>query len=294
MDGYEALLAERELFHGPGGASSWVDQSRAGDVDRDLPGRLLVAYGHTYDPDGDEKEEERTVGMVGGTWVSWRWLNGLANGGWLRGEAMDMMMRVLHGEVGGTFHGSGIQPSECSPGRVFLCACYVYSSATPVRVLLHHSTKAGRRDKFLEDYDLVVMPVNIDKVHWILAVIDIKERCIRTCDSLGVRRFGVVQKIRGFVLGLYTECGKTEQDFKRDIWRHVPHSVPQQANGDDCGVFTLMFAAAFAKGTDGRGAYPGLQFAASEVPTIRAWMLQTIFAQMAECGSVADISLAGF
>ena len=114
------------------------------------------------------------------------------------------------------------------------------------------------------DCDLVCVPVH-QEVHWVLAVIDIKQREVRYYDSLGgkdrtclVRHFAhtlpVVVSAFCFDLEHATQANllryvadeaKGKQDKTLDVsdWKQLaPSDIPEQKNGCDCGVFMVKFA----------------------------------------------------
>jgi sentrin-specific protease 1 len=98
--------------------------------------------------------------------------------------------------------------------------------------------------------DLVLVPINVDQ-HWALVCIDVRARVITYLDSFVGLRGGhekgeaVLQNMIAF---LADAGGLTVSHMSR--WRSVTvgHDVPQQENGDDCGVFTSVFGRCIARG----------------------------------------------
>ena len=112
------------------------------------------------------------------------------------------------------------------------------------------------------DCDLVCIPVH-QQVHWVLAVIDIKQREVRYYDSLGgkdrsclVREAwrGSWASIPGLTLRRAPQAnllryaadeakGKLDKTLDISEWKQLaPDDIPEQKNGCDCGVFMVKFA----------------------------------------------------
>jgi sentrin-specific protease 1 len=89
----------------------------------------------------------------------------------------------------------------------------------------------------------VYFPVNISNTHWTLLVIYVQQKRIHYYDSMSGsgRRY-----LEGALRWLVDEAlyKKSIRDYDVSDWTLVdrePH-VPQQINGFDCGVFTIMCA----------------------------------------------------
>ena len=79
--------------------------------------------------------------------------------------------------------------------------------------------------------DKLIVPVNVSNSHWCLAVAHVRERRLQYYDSMVLQ--GEAKKYNG--------------DAGVDVanWEVVPGGemlTPQQANCDDCGVFTCIYA----------------------------------------------------
>ncbi|EEA04833.1 Ulp1 protease family, C-terminal catalytic domain-containing protein [Cryptosporidium muris RN66] len=108
-----------------------------------------------------------------------------------------------------------------------------------------------RREIDLFDYDIIILPINVNKVHWTLGLVNLKDHYIQYFDSLGgsdqanscYKKISInfCENISKYIIDEYS-------DKKKEVYPHklifLPYEgrVPQQNNGSDCGVFTCMFA----------------------------------------------------
>eukprot|EP00891_Asterochloris_glomerata_P005549 jgi/Astpho2/5549/e_gw1.00079.275.1_t len=98
-------------------------------------------------------------------------------------------------------------------------------------------TFPGEFDSILE-LDRIIIPVHLG-IHWVCAVISLQDSQIWWYDSLGVS--GVhAEALKQYVHDEYED--KLQRDVDTSDWEVIVPDVPQQLNGHDCGVFTLMFA----------------------------------------------------
>ncbi len=143
------------------------------------------------------------------------------------------------------------------PLNVLIMPTDVYTTLVQV-----HNMSSEYVDRFLTrrlknflDLDKIIFPVNLHDDHWICVEIKPKERTIETLDSLMEVNHDVYQNMLKVVERAYMlrNEGKlstrSTKVFKQDEWRHtIPTAIPVQNNGADCGIFTLMFIEALAKG----------------------------------------------
>lgn len=90
--------------------------------------------------------------------------------------------------------------------------------------------------------DRVYCPVNINNTHWTMLVMFIQQKKIQYFDSLGGP--GDIY-LKGALRYLGDEAEKLRlKEFKKEDWQLVSsqQGTPQQENGFDCGVFSIMFA----------------------------------------------------
>ena len=89
----------------------------------------------------------------------------------------------------------------------------------------------------------IFCPININNSHWTLLVMYIKLKKIVYYDSMG--RSSCSKYLNGALRYLGDEADRLGRGFLPDEWELVPtdlNNTPQQQNGYDCGVFTIMFA----------------------------------------------------
>lgn len=91
--------------------------------------------------------------------------------------------------------------------------------------------------------DKIFFPINIHNTHWTLAVAFVQQRVIRYYDSMG----GAGKHYTSALVNFFVDEAKSRKgiDMKESEWTAGPSErseTPQQNNGVDCGVFTILFA----------------------------------------------------
>ena len=111
----------------------------------------------------------------------------------------------------------------------------------------------GRRAKSLKSKSilsqgLLFVPVNQNKSHWYLGVVDLRSRNIYSLDSKAYEHPEFVGQILVVLKNLWT-IEKKEEPFPV-FMSGVPTSrtVPIQGNDADCGIFVMLYAEALASG----------------------------------------------
>ena len=140
----------------------------------------------------------------------------------------------------------------------------------------------------LQTYKLFVMPCNLDNNHWALGVIDLTGETIKTYDSLGPGMSPKINPILGALVCFLHETAGLP--FDQSQWKQSFPEVPKQGNAYDCGVFTLLYAAAVVRSfTSGKD--DGWDFDQNLIPDARAWMTKKIYMETLANGSSAHTSL---
>lgn len=89
-------------------------------------------------------------------------------------------------------------------------------------------------------YDIMLIPINVQNIHWSLGVINFKEKTVSHLDSMG--RSDMLSVCDNLLRWVRDEAqDKGVKGFDPEAWRTVEIKVPQQNNSDDCGVFTCKF-----------------------------------------------------
>ncbi|KAJ8906249.1 hypothetical protein NDN08_002742 [Rhodosorus marinus] len=92
--------------------------------------------------------------------------------------------------------------------------------------------------------DVLVIPINHENFHWACAVIDLRKKQLAYFDSLGGKNTTVLGNLLQWLRDESIDKKKVALDVEGEGWEQVfpGSSVPQQTNGDDCGVFACKFA----------------------------------------------------
>ncbi|KAJ1390833.1 hypothetical protein B484DRAFT_340891, partial [Ochromonadaceae sp. CCMP2298] len=96
-------------------------------------------------------------------------------------------------------------------------------------------------------FQYVYIPININMIHWTLAVVFVQEQRIHYYDSMSQSNLGsgkvYLRAILQWVADTYESDPHTKGLLDLTPWRLVlDEPVPQQVGGWDCGVFTIMCA----------------------------------------------------
>lgn len=96
----------------------------------------------------------------------------------------------------------------------------------------------------LFEHDIVLYPIHVDDNHWVLGVINFKRKQFEIYDSLAsspIRSSTLLKNLRQY---LEHEAQDKGVNLNLSQWKiHNPgQKAPQQDNGVDCGVFTLINA----------------------------------------------------
>ncbi|XP_078571968.1 uncharacterized protein LOC144859306 isoform X1 [Branchiostoma floridae x Branchiostoma japonicum] len=88
--------------------------------------------------------------------------------------------------------------------------------------------------------DLVLVPVHLG-MHWCMAVLDMRNKCIKYYDSMGGRNDKGINALRDYLQAEHKDKKGSNLDLSG--WTsQYPENIPQQMNGSDCGMFACKFA----------------------------------------------------
>jgi sentrin-specific protease 1 len=128
--------------------------------------------------------------------------------------------------------------------------------------------------------DKMIIPINIAKKHWYLAVINFREKLTEVYDSMSSERQEVHDHLRKWLRDEYRERHKAELDLGEwKIKLNSRRSVPQQKNGYDCGVFMCLYAAYSSIDSP-------FNFTQSDILSVREYMVKIIYRAGKETGKV--------
>jgi len=121
----------------------------------------------------------------------------------------------------------------------------------------------------LDDVDLIFAPVNIDNAHWVVVIINVRDRQFQYYDSLlGADRASVVVLLQRWLKDeVSSRLGvDVAEQWAVDEWMVIIESAwPQQTDGGCCGVFVLAAADCCATGAP-------VSFTQADIPVIRRRM----------------------
>lgn len=155
----------------------------------------------------------------------------LADGRWLNDVIIEVFLKTLDNE------------------KVYAFNSYFYTTLeergyTGVKKWL----KRAKRD--ISKLDLIICPINVHGTHWVLGVINIKERKIIYMDSLANSKNSfskrALEHLKEYIQGESEKQGFPQIGKDYELIHDV--NCPQQRNGFDCGVFTLLNAKKMAEG----------------------------------------------
>jgi ubiquitin C-terminal hydrolase len=95
----------------------------------------------------------------------------------------------------------------------------------------------------------IFVPINIDNMHWTLAVIDMEKKRIQYYDSYGSTDRAMLEGLLMYLMDEYkAKNGGQVMDVSE--WKLVPctSDTPRQDNGYDCGLFILSYMHAISQG----------------------------------------------
>ena len=88
----------------------------------------------------------------------------------------------------------------------------------------------------------IFCPINVDNMHWTLAVIYMEEKRIQYYDSMGGNDQAMLKGLLEYVRDEYkVKNGGAEMDVSEWELVSCKANTPRQRNGFDCGVFTCLF-----------------------------------------------------
>lgn len=132
----------------------------------------------------------------------------------------------------------------------------------------HSGLKRWTRKVDIFTYDIIPVPVHVGRVHWCMAIIDLKNKAIRYYDSMGTPNNPVLNALEQYLRDESLDKRKKPFDTS-DFQKQNMHECPRQMNGSDCGVFSCMFAEHEARGRE-------IGFCQQHMPYFRQKMIYEI------------------
>ena len=126
-------------------------------------------------------------------------------------------------------------------------------------------------DKKVDIFDkqFMFIPCHMNQAHWTLCLVDFFQKKVVYYDSMGAKRFDVVETIKNYLKEEHLDKKKFKIDLSE--WESVCMGVdsPQQTNGSDCGVFMCTTAEFISRNYK-------LNFCQAEIPLLRKTMVVEI------------------
>jgi len=88
----------------------------------------------------------------------------------------------------------------------------------------------------------IFMPVNIDNTHWVMVVVHMRQREIHYGDSMSGEGKWHMEAIRRWLVDEANAKNNTNIEYNTSDWKLIERCVPQQNNGVDCGMFSIICA----------------------------------------------------
>ncbi|KAL4538732.1 hypothetical protein Ndes2526B_g02984 [Nannochloris sp. 'desiccata'] len=101
---------------------------------------------------------------------------------------------------------------------------------------------AGQPFTSILDCDRIIIPGNQGNMHWVCAVIDIKNHKFIMYDSLGGNDHACLENLARYLVDEYKNKRQEDREDIMDWPREFPKDIPMQKNCVDCGMFTILFA----------------------------------------------------
>ena len=96
------------------------------------------------------------------------------------------------------------------------------------------------------DYGRLILPVNIDNIHWVLAAVDVQHKRFVYLDSMRGSSRDVLQRVRQWFVDEVTDKYGDDEVRRLGIatWDTIdnPPYVPLQKDGESCGIFAVILA----------------------------------------------------
>jgi sentrin-specific protease 1 len=153
--------------------------------------------------------------------------------GWLNDEIINDSMNIL--------------VSNNSSKNVICLSTFFYSSLAHDNTFKYLNVIKWNYNTDIFSFDKILLPINIDNMHWVLVVVFIKSSTIIYYDSLLSN-----SKTANLILVNILKWLKIEGEIRNrnsNLWTTtINDSIPKQENTYDCGLYIIKFAEYIIKG----------------------------------------------
>uniref|UniRef100_A0A1A8IF27 SUMO1/sentrin/SMT3 specific peptidase 2 n=1 Tax=Nothobranchius kuhntae TaxID=321403 RepID=A0A1A8IF27_NOTKU len=195
--------------------------------------------------------------------ITQRDLATLQEGGWLNDEVINFYLSLI---------------MERSSGKAGQLKVYSFSTFFFPKLRGggqpggHTAVKRWTKAVDIFVFDLILVPLHLG-VHWAMAIIDFKSKTVKSFDSMGQRHDDICRLLLLYLKEEHrVKKGKELDSTKWTVGSLKAGEIPQQRNGNDCGVFACKYADYIAK------ARP-LTFKQCHMPLFRKVMMWEILNQ---------------
>ena len=236
--------------------------------------QIVSSYWDNYNAPLNEPTD--TVGEIGTNKVSRRSLQTLTNGQWLNDEIINFVLARAVAD-----HNAKQPRRKCAVFSSFFVATLLQEDHVnpDIRGEVNYDRVEGWATNIAPDGDLfkldkLFIPVNLNKNHWVLVVVDFQASTISCHDSLGERQEKLVQDIHFYLLLQEAKVHGYHRPHRR--WLTISKApTPIQNNGHDCGIFCCLVA--FHTLIEGR---PLIELGQDFVDYARTWFAYFILSSM--------------
>ncbi|GMH44392.1 hypothetical protein BSKO_12344 [Bryopsis sp. KO-2023] len=186
-------------------------------------------------------------------------LQSLRGQSWVNDEVVNFYLRLVQGRA-----------SDAST-KFHMMSSYFYTQLTIGRYNYGNVRRWTKRDPALKK-DVILMPINLNKTHWILVVVRLRMGVIELYDSLGgyESSWEVFKNVQQW---LRDEQSDKQIELNIKKWKQKKMPVPLQGDGSSCGVFTCVFAERVAAGET-----PEFDFSQDDIQELRLGIAADILA----------------
>lgn len=184
----------------------------------------------------DLQNSGQILNKVNGIELTGNSLRRLKPGAWLNDEIINMYLTLL--ERRSNDLGNKVP-------KVKVMNTFLYSKLTSKGYDFSKVRRWNRKYNLLS-YDVLLIPINSDNLHWSLGVLNLRQKKVMHLDSMGSG--GATKTTENLLQWLEDNAKLKNVKFDRSKWTFTQVFVPQQTNSDDCGVFTCKFADVMCRG----------------------------------------------
>lgn len=149
---------------------------------------------------------------------------------WLNDQIINFYLNLL--KERSEQNGTGVLP-KVHVMNTFFIPCFLRSGYNAVR--------RWTRKIDIFSYDLIMIPVHVNEVHWCMAVIDFRNNKIQYYDPMRKENPNILDKLEEYLREESLDKRQVLFDTSVFIKENISNA-PLQENGSDCGVFSCIFA----------------------------------------------------